>query len=191
VRPQRFQLSLAVAGLLVAACGSQAKAPSPTAAPTAAPFTTSAFSVRIPTGWTNETSNQHEIAQLNSNGTVLLLIETSPPGRAIANVNDVKANINVVLARQPVAADQFGQYLASVAASGASNLSVPASFALGGETGMYITYDLDVSGTPGASQDMVVNHDGETYDIVLNTSKFAFPDQLPALHRLLASWRWS
>ena len=147
--------------------------------------------MRIPDVWTNATENQREVAQLNANGTVLLLFEAPPPGRAIANVNDVKANINVVLARQTVTPDQFGAYLTSVSASGAGNLSAPASFKLDGESGMYITYSLNVSGTPGESRDMVVNHDGETYDVVLNTSKYAFEQQLPALRSLLASWRWS
>jgi hypothetical protein len=37
---------------------------------------------------------------------------------------------------------------------------------------------------------MVVNHMGDTYDIVLNTSKYAFARQLPALKLVLESWKW-
>jgi len=153
-------------------------------------LTTSRFTVEIPTGWRNQTSNQAEVSRFSENGTVLLLFEAPPPGRTQPNVNDVTANINVVLAGSPVPDDQLAFYLSSVNQSGATNLSQPEPFTLNGQTGLYVTYESNVSGTPGKSQDMVVNYKGETYDIIMNTSKFAFPMQLPALMLLLDTWKW-
>jgi hypothetical protein len=37
---------------------------------------------------------------------------------------------------------------------------------------------------------MMVNHGGQTFDIVLNTSEFAFRQQQAGLQAILAAWRW-
>lgn len=153
-------------------------------------FTTANFSVAIPSGWHNATGNQSEVSRFAQNGTVELLFESPPPGRVQPHVNDVTANINVVLPTSPVPDDQLAFYLSSVSENGATNLTEPEPFTVDGHSGLFITYETDVSGTPGESQDMVVDFNGETYDIVMNTSKYAFPMQLPALMRVLDSWHW-
>ena len=165
--------------------------PTPRASGSSGTLTTSRFSIAIPSGWRNQTSNPAEVSRFSQNGTVLALLESPPPGKPQPNLNDVTANINVVLAESPVPDDQLAFYLSSVNQSGATNLSQPQPFTVDGHTGVYITYELSVSGTPGKSQDMVVNYKGETYGIILNTSKYAFPMQLPALMLLLDSWRWN
>jgi hypothetical protein len=38
---------------------------------------------------------------------------------------------------------------------------------------------------------MIVNHGGSTYDIILNTSQFAFAEQLAGLQAILAAWKWA
>ena len=143
-----------------------------------------------PAGWRNEIANKNEVARYSQNGTVLLLFEASPPGRVQPNVNDVTANINVVLAGAPVPDDQLAFYLTSVSQSGATDLTQPEPFQVDGRAGVYITYDSNISGTPGESRDMVVNYKGDTYDITMNTSRYAFPLQLPALTHTLESWKW-
>jgi hypothetical protein len=186
---------VAAAGLLalLAACGGGQASTTATrrATTTTSTVSTGRFEVALPAGWRNQTSNKTETARFSQNGTVLLLLESPPPGSPQPNVNDVNANINVILAASPVPDDQLGAYLTSVSQGGATDLSQPQPFTLDGQTGLYITYHTNVSGTPGESQDMVVNHGGDTYDIVLNTSKFAFPLQLPDLKLVLDSWRWT
>lgn len=174
-------------------CGGAA---APTAVATRTPgargtFSNARFSVAIPSGWRDQTANKGEVSRFSQNGSVQLLFEAPPPGQPKVNVNDVTANINVILASTPVPDDQLATYLSSVAQGGATSLSQPEPFTLDGRTGLYITYDTEVSGTPGESQDMVVNDNGVTYDIVLNTSRYAFPMQLPALQLMLSTWRWN
>ncbi|PZR81987.1 MAG: hypothetical protein DLM65_04800 [Candidatus Aeolococcus gillhamiae] len=107
------------------------------------------------------------------------------------NINDVTANINVLLLTLPVPDDQVAGYLQSVSSNGATNLSTPKSFTIDGATGQYITYDRDIQGTPGESEDMIISHGTTTYDIVLNTSQFAFNQQQSGLLAVLTAWRWT
>ena len=120
-----------------------------------------------------------------------LLIEQGPPGQPRPNVNDLTANINVLLLVALVPDDQLGLLLQTVSTNGATNLSSPQPVAIGGASGQFITYDRNIQGTPGESQDIVVNHGGNTYDIVLNTSRFAFSRQLRALQAVVARWHWA
>ncbi len=184
---------LLLACAVLAGCGGDA--PGATASPTPAhsssgTLTTSRFTVAVPTGWRDRTGDQAEASKFSANGTVLALFESPPPGQPQPNVNDVTANINIVLAAAPVSDDQLSFYLSSVSAGGATNVSQPEPFMVDGHAGLYITYERDVSGTPGKSQDMVVNYKGESYDIFLNTSKYAFAQQLGALKLILQTWRW-
>jgi len=176
----------------LSACGgssTSSSSPAATVQPRAT-LTTLSFSVSIPKGWRNESTNATETSKFSQNGTVLALFEAGPPSPAQPNVNDITANINIVLAASPVPDDQLAFYLTSVSENGATNVGQPQPFMVDGRAGLYITYERDVSGTPGQSQDMVVNYKGDTYDIFLNTSKFAFPNQLPALRQVLDSWKW-
>ena len=75
---------------------------------------------------------------------------------------------------------------------GATNLSRAQPFDLNGSTGIFITYDLKPStGVALHEQDMLVNHGGTTYEIVLNTAQPDFAVQAPALQRVLSMWRWT
>lgn len=195
VRSARVRTLTRAAAALVAAClflgcsGGGTRSPSPRVTGSGT-FSSAHFSVSVPSGWRDQTHNRTEVSRFAQNGTVLLLFEAPPPGQPRPNVNDVTANINVVLANSPVPDDQLAAYLTSVRDSGASGISQPQPFSLDGQTGLYVTYESNVSGTPGKSQDMVVNYQSETYDIVLNTSKYAFTAQLPALMLMLDSWTW-
>lgn len=190
--------------LAAAACGLLAGCSAPWAAPAVAPrampptasqsrataFASEAFSTIVPAGWTSRIHVPSEVQKFSSDGQVEMLIEEGPPGQLKPNINDVTANINVLLIAPAVPDDQVSTYLQSVVDSGATNLSAPRSFTVDGAPGQYVTYDRDISGTPGESKDMVVNHAGGTYDIVLNTSQAAFDQQEQGLEAVLASWRW-
>jgi hypothetical protein len=145
----------------------------------------------VPPGWTNTITNPAEVQKLSAAGRVAYLVEQGPPGQAEPNVNDVRANINVVVLAQPVPDDQVSSYLNSVTDNGATNLSATQQFVLDGATGQYLTYQRPIQGTPGQSRDMMVNHGATTYHIVLNTSQFAFSRQLSDLQAVLNAWRWS
>ncbi len=155
------------------------------------PLRTDKFSTVVPAGWTNRVGDAAEVAKFVSGGKVEMLVEQPPPGQVQQNVNDVTANINVLLLSSAVPDDQVATNLQSVSNNGATNLSATQSFTMDGVTGQFITYDRDIQGTPGESQDMIINHGGSTYDIVLNTSQFAFSQQQPGLQAVLAAWRWS
>jgi hypothetical protein len=187
IHPRPLVVAMAVGcGLL--ACGAPVATP-PT--PSATPLSTGTFSSVVPANWTNKVSDAAEVAKFSGNGIVEFLIEQGPPGQGKPDVNDVTANINVLLLSSTVPDDQVAPYLQSVSNSGAVNLSSPLPFTIDGATGQYITYDRDIQGTPGESRDMVINHGGKTYDIVFNTSQYAFTQQLAALQAVLTAWRWS
>lgn len=196
--PPSLLLAVLLTGVTVAGCGASGTGATPSArggraSPTpvpGTPFVAKTFRTVIPPGWQNRLSDRAEAQKFNVNGQVAYLVEQSPPGTVQQNVNDVTANINVVVLTQPVPDDQVPAYLSSVSNSGATNVSTPRSFTIDGATGQYVVYDRDVQGTPGESQDMIVNHAGVTYDIILNTSQYAFRQQQPSLQDVLAAWRW-
>ena len=101
-------------------------------------------------------------------------------------------HIDVSMVAQPVPDDQLEMFLESAAQNGATNLSRAQPFDLNGSTGIFITYDLKPStGVALHEQDMLVNHGGTTYEIVLNTAQADFAVQAPALQRVLSMWRWT
>jgi hypothetical protein len=196
VRP--FAVALTAGCGLLAACGSAA-APSPTGTVTARPtatalaggsVSTAMFSTAVPRAWNNRTTDAVEVAKVGGNGRVEFLIEQAPPGQPKPNVNDVTASIEVLLLSPAVPDDQVVTYLQSISNNGATNLSIPQPFTIDGATGQFITYDRDIQGTAGESQELMVNHAGQTFDIILNTSQFAFRQQQAGLQAVLAAWRW-
>jgi hypothetical protein len=193
---RRIAVLLACACAPVAGCAPPSNLtsnpPSATASPLGGtPVTTTKFSTVVPAGWSNKINDSAEVQKFSASGDVEFLVEQGPPGSAQQSVNDVTANINVLLLSTPVPDDQVATYLPSVSGDGATNLSSPQSFTIDGATGQFITYDRDIQGTPGESQDMIVNHGGNTFDIVLNTSQFAFSDQQSGLQAVLTAWRWA
>jgi hypothetical protein len=199
VKPARLMtFTLACAGVLASACGSTAPtnatsgaASSTASRPGGARVTTAEFSTVVPAGWNNKLEAAAEVQKFSASGHVEFLVEQGPPGQMQQGINDVIANINVLLVATPVPDDQLTTYLQSVSSNGATKLSAPQPFTIDGVTGQRISYHRDIQGTPGESQDMIVNHGGNTFDIVLNTSQFAFPQQQSGLQAVLAAWRWT
>ncbi|MDQ6847405.1 MAG: hypothetical protein M3019_07465 [Candidatus Dormibacteraeota bacterium] len=199
IRARHAIAFLAVCCGLLTACGSPGTpvtgsvtpaTPSPSPL-TGTPLAAAGFTTILPNGWANRVSDAAEVRKFSANGKVEVLIEEGPPGQLQQNINDVTANINVLLLSSPVPDDQVAGYLQSVSSNGATNLSTPKSFTVDGATGQYVTYDRDIQGTPGESEDMIVSHGTSTYDIVLNTSQFAFSQQQSGLLAVLTAWRWT
>ncbi len=200
IRARHATLVAVVGCGLLSACGSGPTLP-PTASsasasatptqPAGTPLRTDKFTTVVPSNWSNKIDDATEVGKFSSNGKVEMLVEQGPPGQVQQNINDVTANINVLLLPSAVPDDQVGGYLQSVSSNGATNLSAAQSFTIDGATGQFITYDRDIQGTPGETQDMIINHAGSTHEIVLSTSQFAFTKQQPGLQAVLAAWRWN
>ncbi|MBV9101137.1 MAG: hypothetical protein JO198_08860 [Candidatus Dormibacteraeota bacterium] len=126
------------------------------------------------------------MTSVSVNGTVLMLLV--PPASFAARASE---HIDVSMVQQPVPSDQLSAYVQSVSQHGATNLSSVQAFNLDGATGLFVTYDLSANGASNKAQDMVVDHNNNTYDIVLNTHAADFAAQLPALQEVLNSWRWA
>jgi hypothetical protein len=180
-------LSVVFAGcaLLTACGGSGGASPSATTpSSTLGTLTTQNFSTIIPRAWTNETSNQSAVARINASGTMQMLL--------FAPTTTTDEHIDVTVAAQPVPDDQVASYLQSVSQNGATNLSQPQPFAIDGATGVYITYEvMTKTGGTNQEQDMIVNHGGNTFDIVLNAAQTRFNLLLPGLQQVLSAWKWT
>lgn len=176
--------------LLLCSCGGTIT-PSPTPSPTPTPavkrFAASGFTVVVPMGWTDRTGDQQLVTSVNAGGTIQMLLIAPQAHATVGN-----EHIDVTTTSQPVPDDQLATYLQSVGQNGATNLTQPEPFNLDGATGIFITYNLMSSNNVTLkSQDMIVNHGGSTYDIVLNTAGADFDAQVTALQQVLSTWRWS
>ena len=196
-----LQRALAAAALLggvliVSGCGSK---PPPRASPTppratetpAPRVAATGFSVQVPRGWTDHTHDQQAVDAAGASGGLQLLF-IAPPTGTVSN-----EHIDVTTVAQPVPDDQLATYLGSVALNGATSVTTPQPFDLAGATGLFVTYNLTATATPPAQaavlkvQDMLINHAGQTYEIVLNTAAANFDAQLQSLQSVLSSWQWS
>jgi hypothetical protein len=183
----RSRLTPAIA-LLAAGCGAaSAPSPSPTPSPTPGTFTSSDFTTTVPNGWSDETQNQSVVAAVSVNGTVVMLL-IAPPTQA----NVLDEHIDVSEVSTPVPDDQLAGYLQSVSQHGATNVSAAQTFSLDGVSGLFVTYDFTPSGgVEHGIEDMVVNRNDTTYEIVLNTAATDFAGQQPALQEVLGAWQWT
>ncbi|HEX6539098.1 MAG TPA: hypothetical protein VF155_07965 [Candidatus Dormibacteraeota bacterium] len=190
---------VAALSISIGACGSATPAPpratvTPTSPTPAAltQFQASTFTVTVPRGWIDRTSDGQAAASINAAaGTLQMLLMAPQTGANVSN-----EHIDVTTVAQPVPDDQLASYLQSVGQNGATSVTTPQPFNLDGATGLFVTYNLTASASPPAQapvlmvEDMLVNHGGQTYEIVLNTAQADFPSQTSALQEVLASWHW-
>jgi hypothetical protein len=176
----------------LAACGgssqtspSSSASGSPSASSTSL-FTSTDFTASIPSGWSDQTTNESAVTAVSVSGTVLMLL-IAPP----SFTDRVNEHIDVSIVQQTVPNDALSSYLETAAQHGATNLSPVEPFNLDHTAGLFITYDLTAGGAMNKAEDMVVNHNNNTYDIVLNTSAADFDQQLPALQQVLNTWKWT
>lgn len=186
---------LMVGAALLSACGST---PATTTPPTARATDTpvprvqaTGFTVAVPRGWTDHTNDQQAVDAVAASGGLQALFIAPPTG----TVNN--EHIDVTTVAQPVPDDQLASYLESVAQNGATSVTTPQPFNLDGASGLFVTYNLTAGASPPAQptvlkvQDMLINHAGQTYEIVLNTAMANFDTQLQSLQSVLSSWKWS
>lgn len=182
--------------LLASGCGAGSGTPPATTSPSAAATETptarvqaTGFTAAVPRGWSDRTSDQHAVDEAGVSGGLQALF-MAPPNGTVSN-----EHIDVTTVAQPVPDDQLAAYLESVAQNGATSVTSPQPFNLDGASGLFVTYNLTTSAAAQQIvlkvQDMLINHKGQTYEIVLNTAMANFDAQLPALQSVLSSWKWS
>lgn len=180
---------------LLSGCGSKSESTAPpVAAATETPIArlqATGFSTAVPHGWTDHTGDQQAVEAVGASGGLQALFIAPPTG----TVNN--EHIDVTTVSQPVPDDQLAAYLESVAQNGATSVTTPQPFNLDGASGLFVTYNLTANASPPAQppvlkvQDMLINHAGQTYEIVLNTALANFDAQLQSLQSVLSSWKWS
>lgn len=176
------------ATLLLSACGmatatvtpSSSTSVSPSPASGARPFAGTGFRTNIPAGWADQTGNQTAVAALGGTGTILMLL-AAPDG----------AHLDVRITAQPVPDDQLAPYLAGVTPHGATGQRSAEPVDIDGVSGVFVTYNtLSPAGAPYATEDMVANQGGNTYEIKLETPQPDFTIDRDALQEILDSWTW-
>ena len=196
MRVRTFVALIAIAcaiAALITSCGSTSTAGSAHGAPSPATTALNAptFTTRVTDGWRDLTTDPAAIDRVQATGAVLLLLEAPPPSPVVSGVNDVSPDIIVAELPQFLPNMQFAGYLRSVSTHGAGDVSAVMSVSVGGATGSFITYAHSSQTTPLESEDVVVDDNGVTYEITLNTSRDAFSSQRAALNTMLTSWHWS
>jgi len=178
--------AVCAASLSLVACstaGSVASTPTPTVAGRL--FTGQGFDSAVPEGWINQTGNNAATALVSANGQVLMLVQ------AAGGDTGIRAHIDVTESGQPVPDDQLSAYLLNAGRSGASNISRPQSFSVDAAKGVFVTYTLSGAGVVLEEKEMVVNHMGNTFDIVLNAPRSEFGADLSALQTVVHAWVWT
>jgi hypothetical protein len=180
-----------------AACAPTQPAATPRAGPTPSPppspgvLQSVAFSLRIPSGWSDMTSNSQIVSAVHPDGNLLVLLEGPPPEPVVRGANDLAGVIAVTEPKQPIASSDVAEYLRSVVANGATALTSPAPEIVSKTTATSVTYQSTFDGTPTEIKDVMVAHGGAMYEIELITSLVEFPSQEVTFDELLSGgWSW-
>jgi hypothetical protein len=197
--PRRAHLPAAVLGLGIAAAAcapsSSGRSPLPSspphrATPTPGIANTVAFTLVIPPGWSDLTGDP-SVAGIHPSGPVFVVLAMPPQAPVVHGVNDVEGIIVVTQVSQPLAEPQVVQYLQSVRAAGATDVTPPVPAMVGGSAATSITYTSAQDGTPVQTEDVVVAHGGAMYEVELITSRHSFSAQAKALDDILSrGWTW-
>lgn len=192
VRPASSRLAATIVTVLAAACGGQTTTTpaAHTATPTPHVAITVAFTVTIPYGWSDVTGDPR-VATIHPSGPVLVVLQKPPEPPITSGVNDVDGVIVITEIGQPLSAAQVPQYLQSVRAGGATDITQPLPTTVGATAGTSVTYTTTLQGTAVQTEDIVVAHGGTMYEIELITSRYAFAAQARDLDQLLSDgWSW-
>jgi len=145
------------------------------------------FSAVIPAGWTDVTSDADLLATHRLTGADLVVLQWDYLG---ATDGLTVAYISVQEVTPPLPASGIAPYLKTVV-GGVTLLTQPAAFALDGARGLYDNTRAPSQGNEYEAQDMVVDHDGRTFEIDLTVLQSAFPRELAGFDSLMNSWRWT
>jgi hypothetical protein len=145
------------------------------------------FSTTLPEGWSNVTGNASLLASHHLTGADLVAIRWDYLS-ATAGIN--VAYVSVQQVAPALTQQQIAPYLKTVV-GGVTLLSPPAAFMLDGSNGLFDTSSTTVSGIEYEAQDMVIDREGRTYEIVLTVLRSAFPEELAGFNAIMEAWRWA
>jgi hypothetical protein len=146
-----------------------------------------AVSTVLPEGWSNVTGDAALLASHHLTGALLVAIQWDYLS-ATAGINVAYASVQQVT--PALTQQQIVPYLKTVV-GGVTLLTAPAAFTLDGGDGLFDTSATTVQGIEYEAQDMVINHGGRTFEIVLTVLRTAFPEELTGFNAILNAWRWS
>jgi len=144
------------------------------------------FSTTLPEGWSNVTGNASLLASHHLTGAELVAIQWDYLS-ATAGINVAYDSVQQITPALTQA--QIAPYLKTVV-GGVTLLTEPAAFTLDGSNGLFDTSSTTVSGVAYEAQDMVINHGGQTFEIVLTVLRSAFAQELTGFNAIMESWRW-
>jgi hypothetical protein len=154
---------------------------------TAFTFADGAVSTVLPEGWSNVTGDAALLASHHLTGALLVAIQWDYLS-ATAGINVAYASVQQVT--PALTQQQIVPYLKTVV-GGVTYLTAPAAFTLDGSDGLFDTSATTVQGIEYEAQDMVINHGGRTFEIVLTVLRTAFPEELTGFNAIMNAWRWS
>lgn len=165
--------------------------PTPTTRPSPGVVTSVTFTLAIPHGWSDVTSNSQLVSAVRPDGNLLLMLEGPEPTPVVRGANDVAGVIAVTEPRSPIAVADIAEYLRSVTAHGATAVTDPAPAQVGPTTATGVTYQTTYNSTPIEIKDVLVSHGGAMYEIELITSQVAFASEEVVFDKALSSgWTW-
>jgi hypothetical protein len=144
------------------------------------------FSTQLPAGWSNVTGEAALLATHHLTGAELVAMHWEYLG---ATQGIAVAYTSVQLVTPPLAATRIAAYLKTLV-PGVTLLIQPAAFTVDATSGLYDTTSATSAGNDYAAQDMVINHGGRTFEIVLTVLRSVFPAVLPGFNDLMNAWRW-
>jgi hypothetical protein len=147
----------------------------------------SAFSTVLPEGWSNVAGDAALLASHHLTGALLVAIQWDYLS-ATEGINVAYASVQQVT--PALTQQQIVPYLKTVV-GGVTLLTAPAAFTLDGSDGLFDTSVTTSQGIQYEAQDMVINHGGRTFEIVLTVLRTAFPEELIGFNALMNAWRWS
>jgi hypothetical protein len=145
-----------------------------------------AFSTLLPKGWSNVTGDASLLAASHLTGAELVAIQWDYLG---ATAGITVAYVSVRQVTPALTQKQIAPYLKTVV-GGVTLLTQPAAFMLDGSNGVFDTTSTSSQGNQYEAQDMVIDHEGRTFEIVLTVLRAAFPEELTGFDAIMGAWRW-
>jgi hypothetical protein len=144
------------------------------------------FSIVLAKGWSNVTGETALLAAHHLTGAELVAMQWDylGPTEGIA-----VAYTSVQQVTPPLAEAHLSGYLTTVV-GGVKLLTQPAKFTLDGSDGLFDTTSATNAGNDYVVQDMVINHGGHTFEIVLTVLASAFNAELAGFNATMNAWRW-
>jgi hypothetical protein len=144
------------------------------------------FSIVLAKGWSNVTGETALLAAHHLTGAELVAMQWDylGPTEGIA-----VAYASVQQVTPPLDDAHLSAYLKTVV-GGVKLLTQPAKFTLDGSSGLFDTTSATNAGNGYVVQDMVINHGGRTFEIVLTVLASAFNAELAGFNATMNAWRW-